>query len=622
MFKNKATTLLLAVFDTVAAGKLKKWAEERGWQVLTVSTGLDAISRMKQVRPPGFIVIDQALPDVSGFALCEQLERLPCVPYRILLMPEKVEMKPVAGIDVATENIFYFPLERAVFHACLSSAECLVHEREKNDGQTQFVLDNLVDFVFLKNGEGRYEAINQRAQQLFGISPQNQGQIQLRANIRTDLLKQVFEAEEEAWQKGGPLSKELNTDHEECFRVTYIPRFNPPQAREKMLILGKDVSDNKAFQKQLQVKFEEHYYDAGTGLSTATHFREELKIVTSIATKFRHPISLCRCQINDFDNIREDRGQAAADGVLKEVAAIFRKELRSTDIPGYLGKSDFAMILLDTGVHNSLYCLKRIRRRIKTLQFNGQACNAPFRIAASFGVAELTTEVTHFEDLMNLAEAAMRQAVHERVSSRIIVHENTKFQAYAPSDDSNPLTEPCETLQGKLNYESEAKSFSQMHNHRYFERHLSVSIRQAERGKHALSLCMTRLDNLQKLRGQHGIKAVENAKTRFSQIIQSELRHTDLSAQADQDAFYIAFPRSSLKVVMRCLKRIKELTKNTTFDCDDGGYFKTTASFGCVEYSEHSDGEALLKEACAALTEVQTGGGDGIKAHGADTHES
>ncbi|GHG64427.1 diguanylate cyclase [Alishewanella longhuensis] len=119
----------------------------------------------------------------------------------------------------------------------------------------------------------------------------------------------------------------------------------------------------------------------------------------------QHQSSLIMCDIDHFKRINDTYGHAAGDLVIKNVAEIIRKSLRSTDIAGRYGGEEFAILLLDTTEDQASYLAERIRRKIEQAEiiYNNQAIT----FTMSFGLAERSTFIQDYIQWMEAADKAL-----------------------------------------------------------------------------------------------------------------------------------------------------------------------------------------------------------------------
>ena len=124
------------------------------------------------------------------------------------------------------------------------------------------LVEAIPDAIFFKDGEGRWQVANSSAQQLFRAD-QRVWQGRTDRDMAGDIpeLKPVHEAcmvsDEKAWATGGPvLLEERLTDadgalHE--FEVLKVPLFHEDGGRKGLVIVGRNVTDTRKFQKALRL---------------------------------------------------------------------------------------------------------------------------------------------------------------------------------------------------------------------------------------------------------------------------------------------------------------------------------------------------------------------------------
>jgi two-component system cell cycle response regulator len=140
----------------------------------------------------------------------------------------------------------------------------------------------------------------------------------------------------------------------------------------------------EAYQKQL---WDSATRDAMTGCYNKKYFADQLK--TEFAFSFRHntPLSLALLDIDFFKKLNDGWGHLAGDLVLKDVAKIVFKALRTEDLFARYGGEEFGVILRETDAERAFLIAERIRRSIEQFQFTYEGERLP--VTMSIGVATL-----------------------------------------------------------------------------------------------------------------------------------------------------------------------------------------------------------------------------------------
>ena len=115
-------------------------------------------------------------------------------------------------------------------------------------------------------------------------------------------------------------------------------------------------------------------------------------------------LSLVMIDIDHFKRINDRHGHAAGDGVLREVAARLRRQMRGADLLGRLGGEEFALLLPATDLAGALAQAELARQALR---------REPMAIAgtvtASFGVAQWDRSESA-ADWLHRADLALYQA--------------------------------------------------------------------------------------------------------------------------------------------------------------------------------------------------------------------
>jgi len=113
--------------------------------------------------------------------------------------------------------------------------------------------------------------------------------------------------------------------------------------------------------------------------------------------------------IDNFKHINDTHGHLVGDRVLKQLAALLKREQRSVDIVARYGGEEFVVLLPETTSTESRNFAERILRRVATHDFGEPA--HPVRVTISIGIASYPDErVTDGESLLRLADTHLYRA--------------------------------------------------------------------------------------------------------------------------------------------------------------------------------------------------------------------
>src|SRR5919107_5097118 len=133
----------------------------------------------------------------------------------------------------------------------------------------------------------------------------------------------------------------------------------------------------------LMVRLEESSrVDPLTGLLNRRAFEEMLNFELDRSRRTGRPLSVIVTELDGMDRLNGERGHAAGDNALKDVALDIRKWKRRIDSAGRLGGEKFGVILPETDEHGAYLVAERLRRAARQ-HFSHGALPLPI----SFGVA-------------------------------------------------------------------------------------------------------------------------------------------------------------------------------------------------------------------------------------------
>jgi two-component system cell cycle response regulator len=148
--------------------------------------------------------------------------------------------------------------------------------------------------------------------------------------------------------------------------------------------------------------------DGLTGLFNHRHFQEKLAHEFDRLSRFGEAVSLLLIDIDFFKKINDTYGHPIGDSVLRKVAGIVRKTIRTVDIPARYGGEEFAVVLVGTDARGAMKMAERLRKSVADAKFS--AGGDTFSITISIGISTYTKDVKGKEILIERADKALYDA--------------------------------------------------------------------------------------------------------------------------------------------------------------------------------------------------------------------
>ncbi|MDP8258261.1 MAG: GGDEF domain-containing protein [Candidatus Aadella gelida] len=120
---------------------------------------------------------------------------------------------------------------------------------------------------------------------------------------------------------------------------------------------------NNIIEHQKRVAEYQAVHDGLTGLYSHQYFKGHLAKEISRSERYKHPVSLIMCDVDNFKNFNDTYGHLAGDKALKTVSNIISGNVRSFDIVGRYGGEEFAMLIIESGIEEA----ESISKRLKSL---------------------------------------------------------------------------------------------------------------------------------------------------------------------------------------------------------------------------------------------------------------
>jgi len=152
--------------------------------------------------------------------------------------------------------------------------------------------------------------------------------------------------------------------------------------------------------------------DTLTGIANRTHFNLLFEHSLSIARRENNPMSLIFFDIDHFKSVNDTYGHLVGDDVLRHIANLVKRSLRTSDIFARWGGEEFVIILPNTTIRSTCKIAENLRVRIQEEEFATVQ-----HISCSFGATQLkenedkSTLLLRLDELLYIAKKNGRNRV-------------------------------------------------------------------------------------------------------------------------------------------------------------------------------------------------------------------
>ena len=174
--------------------------------------------------------------------------------------------------------------------------------------------------------------------------------------------------------------------------------------------LEKQISERTAELTQANRQLQElSVTDELTGLYNHRHLVRTLESEFKRALRYRRNFTLLMVDVDFFKQVNDAYGHPCGDLVLRELARIFKKTVRATDIVARYGGDELAVVLLETQKETALKISEKLRREVEKYPFKWEG--EPFQVTVSIGAASAFEKgIRDWSTLLNAADKALYQA--------------------------------------------------------------------------------------------------------------------------------------------------------------------------------------------------------------------
>jgi diguanylate cyclase (GGDEF)-like protein len=174
--------------------------------------------------------------------------------------------------------------------------------------------------------------------------------------------------------------------------------------------LEKQISERIAELTQANRQLQElSITDELTGLYNHRHLVRTLESEFKRAVRYKRNFTLLMVDVDFFKQVNDAYGHPCGDLVLRELARVFKKTVRATDIVARYGGDELAVVLLETQKETALKISEKLRREVEKYPFKWEG--ESFQVTVSIGAASAFEKgIRNWDTLLNAADKALYQA--------------------------------------------------------------------------------------------------------------------------------------------------------------------------------------------------------------------
>jgi Amt family ammonium transporter len=168
-----------------------------------------------------------------------------------------------------------------------------------------------------------------------------------------------------------------------------------------LVVVFHDMTQAREMERQLTYQAK---HDGLTGLINRREFETRLGALIERLDDGPARHLLCYIDLDQFKLVNDVCGHAAGDALLRQVAGLLKRGLRSGDTLARLGGDEFGVILTECPLDRGIEMAESMRERVRDFRFPWGG--KQFAVGASIGLVPLSRSLGNLADALSRADAA------------------------------------------------------------------------------------------------------------------------------------------------------------------------------------------------------------------------
>lgn len=384
--------------------------DARGYAVQTASNGAEALEKVKAQRPL-LILLDINMPEMDGFALCEQLKSRPeTADIGVLFLSAhhdtetKVRCFAAGAVDYISK-----PFEEAEILARLRTHLLILEQQRHLNGILDAALDGILTYRALRNAEGqvadfRCLLANPRAAEIFGTVQEGLKMLSLKQQLAKLQHPVAWQELLGVFEQRQPLDTERYTrSMRRWLHMLAVP------LEDGLALTLRDTSERKELELALARLAEQ---DSLTGLPNRRVFDRCLQQEWRRCRQAGEPLALIMCDIDYFKAYNDSQGHIAGDGCLVHVGRTLQQQVSWPEaLVARYGGEEFGIILPRLPLARAAQIAEDLLQAVRSLQLPHPGLPGTSPVTLSLGVAAcLPDSQQEMAQLLQQADRALYSA--------------------------------------------------------------------------------------------------------------------------------------------------------------------------------------------------------------------
>ncbi|RYX80537.1 GGDEF domain-containing protein [bacterium] len=191
-------------------------------------------------------------------------------------------------------------------------------------------------------------------------------------------------------------------------RVEFVPDFDDDKKVQGVIGILTDLHEQKEMEWALREAIDrmeaQSLQDSLTGLGNHRAFLERLSEAERSFERDETPCALLFFDVDSFKSFNDTFGHPVGDEVLRQVAKLFKREIRPSDLVARYGGEEFAVLLRGTHELEALKCAERLRWVVQEAPWTVRG------VTISGGIACFCAETPTGASVLQHADAALYRA--------------------------------------------------------------------------------------------------------------------------------------------------------------------------------------------------------------------